>query len=118
MGELMWQKQTVLDECVVVGERPLANAVIRGLMMFKTEVRNLVAERYEEVIRVVVPRLIECASLAHQPREVVDVLLREVEIFGAITRDIEEVFRRDVCRERNLLEPASCKHRRIDQLLK
>ena len=55
----------------------LGDAVVGGLMVLEAEVRDLVAERDEEVIRAVVARLVQRAGFADELRELVDVLLRE-----------------------------------------
>ncbi len=82
--ELVRQQKAGGDEGIVIDKSTFPYTVVRALMVLQTEVRDLVAERDEEMVVAVVTRLIERACLADQRGELVDVLLREGYIFRAV----------------------------------
>ncbi len=71
----MWKQETIQNKFAVVDERLRGHAVVAGLVVFEAEVRDLVAERDEEVIRAIVAALIESAGLAHQLVELCNMFL-------------------------------------------
>ncbi len=93
VGELVRKQEAVGDEGVVVGEGLFGDAVVGGLVVLEAEVRDLVGERDEEMVAAVVARLVERAGFADQLGELVDVLLREGDVFGAVAGEVEEVLR-------------------------
>src|ERR1700677_1586431 len=86
-------------------------------MMFKAEVRDLIAECYEEVIGAVVAALVESAGLAYEAVEVGDVFFGEIDLFGAVGGHIEVVLGRNLGSERDFAEVAACEKRTADKLL-
>ena len=103
---------------LIVGERASARyAVVARLMMLEAEVRDLIAERHEEVIRPIVPALVERAGLPHQPVELGDVFLRQLDLLRPVGGHVEIVLRRNLRARADLAEVPPGEHRRIDQLL-
>ena len=80
----MGEEIAFFGEGAFVDEGLLGNAVVGGLVVLETEVGYLVGERDEEVVGAVVARLVERAGFADEFGELVDVGLREGEVFGAV----------------------------------
>ena len=84
----MREKETVGAEHAFVDKGFFFDAVVGGLVVLETEVRDLIRERDEEVIAVVVARHVECAGFTNEFGELVDVLLREENVFGAVAGEV------------------------------
>ena len=86
-------------------------------MVLQAEVRDLIAERDEEVVAAIVARLIERAGLMDEFVELVDVLVGECDVLGAVAGEIEVVFGGYLRGEGDLDEPAAGEDGGVDELL-
>src|ERR1700761_1031779 len=76
---------------------------------------HVVAEREDEVVGLVMVRLIECRGFAYQPRKRVEDRRLDLDIVGCLACYVEIVLRRDLRRQWNFAEVASGDEWRIDQ---
>ncbi len=113
----MGEEVAFFGEGAFVDEGFLGDAVVGGLVVLEAEVGYLVGEGDEEVVGVVVARLVERAGFADELGELVDVLLGEGDVFGAVAGEVEVVLGRDVGGEVDLAEPAAGEDGRVDELL-
>ena len=117
VGELVGKEVALFRERAFVDEGLLRDAVVGGLVMLEAEVGYLVGERDEEVVRGVVAGLVEGSGLADELGELVDVLLGESDIFGAVAGEVEVVLGGDIGSEVDLAEPAAGEDGGVDELL-
>ncbi len=115
MGHLMRQQPGVQQAIFVVDHCALGHTVVARFMMFEAEMRNLIAQRQQEVILTVVARRIERAGFRHQPLVVGNGIGRNVEGGVTVGGDIEEMLNRAFGGQRNAAEMPPGQHRRIHQ---
>ncbi len=117
VGELVGEEVAFFGEGAFVDEGLLGDAVVGGLVVLEAEVGYLVGERDEEVVGVVVARLVEGSGLADELGELVDVLLGESDVLGTVAGEVEVVLGGDVGGEVDLAEPAAGEDGGVDELL-
>ena len=95
----------------------LGQAVVAGLVVLQPLAAHVIAQGEDEVVGLVVVRLVKCRGLAHQARERIENGRLDVDILRRVTGDIEVVLGRDLRRQWNLAEVSPGDEWRIDQHL-
>ena len=113
----MGEEIAFFGEGAFFDEGAFGDTVVGGLVMLEAEVGYLIGEGYEEVVGGVVTRLVERSGFADEFGELVDVVLGEGDVFGAVAGQVEEVLGGDIGGEADLAKPAACQDGRVDELL-
>ena len=113
MGE-----QVGIGELTVLGlEALLVNPVVGGLAVLQAFAAGDVREREEEVVDVVVARVVGCAGLADEVGDFVEQLGAEVGVIGLVGDDVDVVLGRDLRSEGELVEVLAGDDGRVFKLL-
>src|SRR5438874_7733202 len=102
---------------VFVDVGALGNAVVARLMVLQSEVSDVVTQRDQEVITVVVTRAEEGSGFIDQPFVIADGFVRHLKRGRAVSSKIDEVRALRRGGNWNLAEILSGEHWRIDQHL-
>ncbi len=101
--------------CIVVNHGAFGYAIVAGFMVFKTEVRRMVAQGQEEMIFAIMPRPVERSGFGDQALVLVDGRLRHLQCRFAVGHFVNVVLDRALRRERNAAEVRPGQHWRIHQ---
>src|SRR5882757_3475414 len=115
MREFMRQQIGIEHSLRFIGEALLWQSVVAGLVMLEAFAANGVAQREEEVLGLIVARLVKCRGLAHQPRKRVERRRLDLDILRRLTSYVEVMLRCDLRRQRNLAKVAAGDEGRVDQ---
>ena len=100
-----WERRSAFGELMgVVGEALFAYAVVGGLAVLEAFAAGDVREGEEEVVDVVVARVVGGAGFADEVVELGEERGAEVGVFGVVGDDVDVVLRRDLGREGELVE--------------
>ena len=109
----MWQQARLAQALAFIYQRALHHPAVIRFMVFKSEMRHVIAQAVEEVVIAIVMRAKKFLRLVHQRLVMVENILRRIQRRRAVGGDIHFSYR--IIGQRHNAQELTADHRRIHQ---